>query len=323
VSAEAAGEPALSVVVALISGRKDDLARCLASLGAQQERNARELPTEILVPYDDAAAEVVALAAQHPGVRFLRAAGLDTRAARAGLSREHHDTLRTIGLAAARGRVVALTEDHAVASDTWCADMVRLLAEHPEAAAIGGAVECRSARLLNWAVYYCDFGRYQNPLPAGPARYVSDSNVAYRRAALEAVRDAWRDDYHETIVHDALVARGLELWLHPGSLVWQERGELSAARALQERRVWGRSFAGTRVQGAPLARRLAYAAASVLLPALLTLRLARGVVRRRRTLRRFAACLPWIVVLQCAWALGELAGYLTADPGRAAARAAS
>jgi Glycosyl transferase family 2 len=308
-------EPALSVVVALISGRRADLERCLDSLCAQARRNAETFPTEILVPYDDPVAEVTELAGRFPEARFLRAEGLDTRAARAGASREHHDTLRTIGLRAARGRVVALTEDHAVASDTWCADMLRLLDEHPEVAALGGAVECRSARLLNQAVYYCDFGRYQNPLPAGPAAYVSDSNVAYRRAALEAVRDAWADDYHETIVHWALVAQGHELWLHPGSVVWQQRGDLTPGLALRERFVWGRSFAGTRVAAAPFARRMAYAAASLLLPALLTLRLARGVVARRRTLGRFAACLPWIVALETVWAAGELCGYLTRDPG--------
>ena len=41
--------PELSVVVALISGRRDDLERCLAALHAQVEPPA----TEIVVPYDD------------------------------------------------------------------------------------------------------------------------------------------------------------------------------------------------------------------------------------------------------------------------------
>ncbi len=313
--------PELSVVVGLISGRRADLERCLDALGCQVDPPA----FEVVVPFDAPCADVATLA-QRPGaergppVRFLEAVGLDTRAARAGGSREHHDALRTIGLKAARGRVVALTEDHAVASPTWCRDMLRLVDEHPSLAAIGGAVECRSDRLLNWAVYWCDFGRYQNPLREGPAQYVSDSNVAYRREALEAIRDVWEDDYHETLVHGALVARGGEIWLTPKSVVWQQRGELTAGHALMERFVWARSFAGTRVRAVSLGRRAVFAALAFALPFVLTARLARGVRERelpRAVRRRFAAALPWIVVLEGAWALGEFVGYVTGDPGRA------
>lgn len=307
--------PELSVVVGLISGRAEDLAHCLHAL-ARQEDPPR---FEVLVPYDPPCADVTSLAEEHPEVAFLEAAGLDTRAARAGGSREHHDTLRTIGLAAARGRVVALTEDHAVQSPTWCRDMLRLVDEHPELAAIGGAVDCRSDRLLNQAVYWCDFGRYQNPLREGPAEYVSDSNVAYRREALEAIRDAWADDYHETVVHGALVARGHEIWLTPRSQVWQQRGALTWREALRERFVWARSYAGTRVRTVSSAKRVVLAALSFALPALLTWRLVQGVRARdlpAATRRRFLAALPAIFLLQTVWATGELVGYVTGDPGR-------
>jgi hypothetical protein len=315
VSDEPELSPELSVVVGLISGRREDLARCLAALANQEDP-----PTlEVIVPWDPPCADVATLAEDHPDVRFIEAAELDTAAARAGGSREHHDTLRTIGLAAARGRVVALTEDHAVASPTWCRDMLALVDEKPELAAIGGAVECKSDRLLNWAVYWCDFGRYQNPLPEGPARYVSDSNVAYRREALEAIRDVWAGDYHETLVHDALVARGHEIWLTPRSQVWQQRSGLTLRVALQERFVWARSYAGTRVRAVSFPKRAVFGALAFALPLLLTWRLVSGVRSRAldgATKRCFAAALPWILLLNSFWALGEFVGYLTGDPGR-------
>lgn len=304
-------EPELSVIVALISGRTEDLRRCLAALAAQKDPPS----LEILVPYDPPCRDVTSLAAEFPAVRFVEAEGLDTARARTGAGREHHDTLRTLGLKHARGRFVALTEDHAVASDTWAADMVRLLAEAPRAAAIGGAVECGSPRLLHWAVYWCDFGRYQNPLPEGPAEYVSDSNVAYRREALEAIRDRWEDDYHETIVHWALVQRGHEIRLTPRSLVWQVREGLTLAWALRERFVWARSFAGTRVKVTPWPKRLVLAAGCVVLPFLLSTRLAAGVIQRRRHRARFLAALPLVFLLNGLWALGELVGYVTGNPG--------
>jgi GT2 family glycosyltransferase len=301
----------MSVVVGLISGKKEDLRRCLKALRSQ----SLALPLEILVPYDDPCAAVATLAEEFPGVRFLRAEGLDTAAARAGASREHHDTLRTIGIRAATGDVIALTEDHAHTAATWCEEMVAALERHPSAAAVGGAVECDDASLLAWAVWFCDFGRYQNPLPEGRSEFVSDSNVAYRRAALEKVGAAWRDDYHETAVHWAMVAAGFELCTTPRVVVWQARSGLTLGDALRERFVWARSFAGTRARMAGGAKRWIWAALSPLLPLVMTLRLARTAFARGRHVGRFVAALPLIALLQAVWALGELVGYVTADPG--------
>ncbi|MBL8804851.1 MAG: glycosyltransferase [Planctomycetes bacterium] len=301
----------ISVVVGLISGKKSDLERCLRALHTQ----SLALSLEILVPYDDPCAEVTSLAAQFPAVRFLRAEGLDTAVARAGASREHHDTLRTLGLRAASGDVIALTEDHAHTANTWCAEMVAALERHPKAAAVGGAVECDSSSLLNWAVWFCDFGRYQNPLPEGSSEFVSDSNVAYRRAALERVEPVWRGDYHETAVHWAMVEAGFELCTTPRVVVWQARGELPLGAALRERFVWARSFAGTRARMSGAPKRWIWAAASPLLPLLMTARLARTAFGRGAHKGRFVAALPLIALLQCVWALGEFVGYVSADPG--------
>ena len=303
--------PTLSVVVGLISGKKDDLERCLTALANQESPPDHE----VIVPYDTPCADVATLSEPFPHVRFIEATGLDTAKARAGASREHHDSLRTIGLRNATGRIVALTEDHAVASPTWCADMVRLIDENEKLAAIGGAVECGTDKTLTRAVYYCDFGRYQNPLKEGPAEYVSDSNVAYRKEALDRVSDTWKDDYHETMVHWALVEQGLELWLTPRSMVHQVRGNLSVGEALRERYVWGRSFAGTRVRGVSIVKRLIFAALSFALPFLLTWRVFAGARARGRADGSFFSALPWIFVLHCIWALGEFVGYVTGDPG--------
>lgn len=305
-------DPVLSVVVALISGRAQDLERCLAALHGQDNPP----PHEVIVPYDPTASAVAELASRYPLVRFLEAEHMDTAEARQGLSREHHDTLRTLGIKVARGRIIALTEDHAVPSPTWCAEMVRLIDEHPQVAAIGGAVECGSDSLLKRAVYYCDFGRYQNPLPEGPAVYVSDSNVAYRREALEGVRGFWEDDYHETVVHSALVEAGHELWLTPRSQVAQVREGLRPGKALRERYVWGRSFAGTRFRDRAFPVRLVYAGLSFALPLVFTWRLLRSAIARRRV-GELIPVLPLVLVLQGIWSLGELVGYVTGNPGGA------
>lgn len=300
----------MSVVVGLIAGRTANLRRCLGALHEQDI----DATLDIIVPYDDPCRDVTTLAGEFPKVRFIRADGLDTEQARQGGSREHHDALRTIGLRAATGDVIALTEDHAVVDRSWCREMTAALDRHPAAAAIGGAVECESDRSLMWAVWFCDFGRYQNPLPDGRAEYVSDSNVAYRRRALETVAPAWQDDYHETAVHWAMTAAGFELRTTPAVVVWQARPPLHLKDALRERYVWARSFAGTRARGLG-ARRWVLAAFSPLLPLLMTWRLFGVTRQRQKHLRRFVEVLPYIVMLQSVWAAGELVGYVSRDPG--------
>ena len=314
VAADAAA-PDLSVVVGLISGKVEDLARCLAALAAQESAPPFEVPPfEVIVPFDAPCAGVRTLAARFPAVQFVPLEGVDTAAARAGGSREHHDPLRTLGLRRARGRHVILTEDHAHAEPRWCAGLLQGLADHPRAGCIGGAVECGGQGILAFAVWLCDFGRYMNPLADGPAWYVSDSNVAYRQAVLQEVADAWRGDYHETLVHGAIAAKGHELRLTSKVVVWQVRSGLTLGEALRERRVWGRSYAGSRVAGAGLAKRMVFAALTPLLPFVLTWRLLKGVLQKRRLVGRTVAALPLLFLLSIVWAAGEFTGYVTGRP---------
>lgn len=297
----------LSVVVALISGENDDLHRCLSALASQTFSGA----LEILVPYDPPCEHVLSLSDEFPDAQFIAVEHLDTVAARAGASREHHDSLRTVGIRAASGDAIALTEDHAIAGENWCEKMLALLSRNPSVAAIGGAVECRSNRLLNQAVYLSDFGRYQNPLKEGSSPFVSDSNVIYSAKALHAISDVWADDYHETLVHDALTEREGEIWLTPQTIVHQERSHLSWGMALKERFVWARSYAGTRVRVLTSARRLIMIALSYSLPPLMTWRILRGLMQRKRLTLRHLLVLPLVLILQTAWGIGEFVGYLT------------
>jgi len=147
--------------------------------------------------------------------------------------------------------------------------------------------------------------------PRGPARFVSDSNVVYRREALDEIRGVWGGDYHEYSVHQLLVERGRPIWLTPRTAAWQNRGAITVVEALRERYVWGRSFAGIRVDGVPLGRRLVYACLCPVLPVILTLRLTQRALTHRQRLGEFLIVLPHVAVLTSAWAWGEFVGYLT------------
>lgn len=308
-------EPDLSVVVAIVSDTTDradasHLGPCLTAL--KQQTGGPRL--EIIVPYHPSVAGVAQMRQMHPDVHFQEVTDLKTFSGKGG-SREHHDELRARGLALARAEVVALIEDHGIPAPDWSA---RIMEAHAGPfAAVGGAIENGIDRPLNWAVYFCDFLRYQNPLPGGETWTVSDANVAYKHAALESVRPVWREIFHESSVNGALRARGEKLALAPGVVLLQHRLGLRLGAALKERFVWGRSYAATRARLAGTPRRLFWAIFAPALPVLMLARMTLMARRKRRTFAAFLKAFPLTAALIVAWSCGELTGYIT---GRANAR---
>lgn len=307
--------PVLSVVVVVVSdtvGRSAGLvplARCLEALEGQTD--APE--TEVIVPYlprDEEARELPHLAQRFPRVHFLSVRDVPSPT---GASREHHDALRARGLAVARGEIVALLEDHARPDPRWSSCVVE--AHRSPHAAIGGAIENDVDRPLNWAVYFCDFYRYLNPVRAGRADGASDANVSFKRRSLEAIRPVWQGSFHEPAVNAALDERGETLALSPDIVVYQHREGLRPLEALRERFVWGRSYAATRSAAATPGRRVFLVALSPVLPPLLIARMASTVADRGRLGGVYLRALPWIALLTTSWSLGELAGYVTGRAG--------
>lgn len=300
----------LSVVAVIVSDTMS--ARCdVSHLEATLDALARQIdppPMEILVPHLPRVEGLERLRERYPAVRFIPVADLKTYDGRPG-SREHHDELRARGIAAAGGEIVALLEDHGRPETRWCA---RLAEAHRGGwAGAGGAIENGVDRPLNWAVYFSDFAFYMNPVPAGESRTISDANASYKRAALESVRPVWEARFNQVEVNAALLAKGERLLLSPDIVVFQHRLNLRLGAALQERYVWGRSFAAARCRNAAPPRRALYALFTPALPALLVARMAVQVLRKGRGRGAFLRALPLILLLAGAWSLGELEGYRT------------
>lgn len=298
--------PQLSVVVA----PTDTGAALGGALEALAAQNAAPR-FEVIVPYDASIGGIDTLCRAHPDVRFLEVYGTAALgdAADPGLRHEAIDRRRAAALAAAQGEVIALTEEFARPARDWCARLAALHARLPHAV-IGGAIEPARDRLVNWALYFGDAGRYQNPLPEGPAQFVSDVNVSYKRSALYAAADEWRERYHETGLHDALRRAGHTLWLDPGLIVRQDRGVVALGDALRERFAWARLYAGRRAAEVhPRARWLLAVGAPLLGPVLFARQAGvswqRG--RHRRALLRTA---PLLALMDLLWSVGEMTGYI-------------
>ena len=301
-------DPELSVIVTIVDAGAA-LDRCLTAIAAQQNVAAAAL--EVIVPWDASVPDRPLLERRFPQFRFLE---MESRSAKTPAAQhEVFDRRRAFGLAAARGKLVAILEDRGVPRPDWARAFLQAHAARP-AAVIGGAIENGRDAVLNWAVYFCDFGRYQLPYEEGPRPYVSDVNVCYRREALEKTRALWRDRYHETTVHWALLEAGDILWLSAAPVVDQQRDKLVLSQLLVERRDWGRLFAYTRVNNAGLGRRAGLAVISPLLPFVLLARMAAARIGKGNSLGKFVVAMPAAFLLLVAWCYGELLGYVTAKP---------
>ncbi len=300
----------LSVVVTIVEGTRG-LERCLAALSRQID--APDL--EILVPADDSLGNLDVLRSAFPKARFLPLGRLATSRPIDTHAGQHElfDRRRAAGLLAATGELIAILEDRSVPRPQWASAFVLAHAALPHAV-VGGAIENGRDGMLNQAVYFCDFGRYHLPFSSGPRRWVSDVNVAYKRRALDATQELWRERYHETTVHWALQRAGETLYLDDRPVVDQMRDDLTMGRLVRERAAWGRLFAYTRGRELSGLQRAGWAAITPALPLLLLLRHTRDQWTRRQTFGRFLSASPLVFVLLVAWSAGEAAGYLTGEP---------
>ena len=195
--------PKLSVIVAA-SNAGGLLAKCVAALSAQ----AHPDEVEILIARDASRFDDVdrtALDQRMPGLRWIEAPPGATV-----------PRLRGLGIAQARADLIALIEDDCLVADGWCRAAI---ATGGDCAAVGGSVEPGSYRKpLDWAVYFCEYGRFMLPVPSTPDAPLTGNNVVYSRDALARLPDAVRLDFREAFVHAAWQQSGVPTRVS-GSLV--------------------------------------------------------------------------------------------------------
>jgi hypothetical protein len=302
----AESNPVLSVVVTIVGGMAF-LKRCLTRLVPQSEDRS----IEVVVPYDSTASDIAELKNLFPNVRFVNMGVVKTSAPPGTQQAAHEifDRRTSAGLNVAQGEIVALLQDYGAPDPNWCNEVLQ--AHRLPYGIIGGAVEHEGNGVLNWAVYFLDFGRYQRPFREGPSDYLTDVNVSYKRASLESVRYLWAERYKEVTVNWALARQGAVLWQRPQIVVRQDRGVLSFRPLIAERLSWGRLFGCIRTREISGMGRLVYVVASPIIPLILIGRIARKVFSSRRNRGWFIVSLPQLTAVTFFWCLGEFIGYLT------------
>lgn len=300
--------PDLSVVVTVVdSGRT--LERCLQALAAQEG----EPSIEVLVPFDHITPEVSTFQERFPQFTFMDMGTVFGGFRPRNPLEEHafYDMRRAEALKAARGRLIGILEDRGVPAPDWCRSMISLHARHPHAV-IGGAVENGVDRAMNWAVFFCDFGRYQPPLHQDDAEYATDINISYKREPLMEVAAVWQDGYLEMPVHWELRRRGYKLLLSDEPVTVQRRAMRRFRAMLRERYHWARMYGQVRAKEIGKAERLKLTLAMPLLPLVLLFRQFRQLSAKGFPMGIFLRAAPVTFLALTAWAVGEQMGYLQA-----------
>ncbi len=294
-----ADTPALSVVIASVNGYPY-IARCLSSLEEQRAKAGAEV---IVVEGsgDDTARRI---AEEYPWATVIPLS----------IPRPIPQ-LRSLGIRRARGGIVVTTEDHCLFDQDWYERILQAHRVHPHPA-IGGAVENGSrGRLVDWAAYICEYGKFMLPFPSGPATDLPGPNVSYKRDVLEEVcGDLLDQGVWENVLHERLLSQGMGLWMEPSIVVYHAK-TFGFWEFLAQRYHFGRSFAAGRVARAPLSTRAFFGVISPLLPPLFLWRYARAFIGKRRFIGEFIKTLPLLVLFAVAWSVGEFLGYAFGDGG--------
>lgn len=283
------GGAEFSVVVASFSGR-EALAACLTSIVPQS------VGAEVIAAANLSEAECEQLGRLFPDVRLLRSSG-----------NSNVFRLRSLGIAAARGKWIALTEDHCVASPGWLAALREALGERTIVA--GPVLPGDSRRSTDRALFLCEYANLLPPLRTERLSFVSGVNAAYPRAALEQCCDLWQDGFYENEVSDALRSAGHRFAVAPEACV-RSRLTMPLRSALAHFYAGGRRFGGYRAVNSAAAVRAIRLLITPAVPLVLLARILRSISERRGCFTASVLGLPVMLVLLLAWASGEATGLL-------------
>jgi hypothetical protein len=282
--------PDLSVVIASVNGWSV-LSSTLDSLESLPERDQ----IEIIVVETLGAETRERLRDEYPSVVIVEA------------SRQAIPKLRYQGVMRSKGRLIAILEDHAEVESDWAASIFR--AHEGPWAAVGGAVENGLDGLTNWAVFFCEYTAYMPPVPEGVYGDIPGNNIAYKRPYLHKHARELEQGKWESWINDRIRVDGASI-ASTNAMVVRHIKPFRFGYFLNQRFHFARSYAGMRRVDQSWPKRLAYGAGSTILPVLLTARLTRAVISKRRDLGRFLLVFPLVVLFLTVGAVGEMVGYL-------------
>ncbi|GAC1465710.1 MAG: hypothetical protein NVSMB9_05590 [Isosphaeraceae bacterium] len=282
--------PELSVVIASVNGQ-EMLEPTLDSLDSLPERDRME----VIVVETLGGATRAHLRARRSPVLLIES------------PRQSIPRLRYQGVLRAKGRLVAILEDHVRVEHGWAASLIDGL--RGPWGAVGGPVENGKTGLVNWAVYFCEYTSYMAPVVEGETRDLPGNNIAFKRSHLLRHAHLLADGKWESWINDRLQLDGIPI-AGRNSMIVRHLKPFRFRPFLVQRYHFARSYAGMRRSEQSWPKRLVYGSGSLLLPLLLGVRVVRTVLRKKRNRGQLLLCSPLLFLFLTVGACGEMIGYL-------------
>lgn len=292
----AAPRAELAISVVLITPDSfETIRRTVGFLSRQSIRDRVELI--VVAPRDATIGVDAALVAPLAAVQIVRLTSLSpTGPARAAAVR------------AARAPIVAFAEEHCFPAPRWAESFVE--AHRGAYAAVGPAMSnANPDTIVSWADLVIGYGPWMAPVPGGEVEYLPGHNSSYKRDVLmeyDEQLDALMEA--ETVLQWDLRRKGKRLLLEPAAQAAHTNFGLWSSW-IPVMFLNGRAFADTRSSRWSLVRRLAFAAASPLIP---FVRLSRAVRHAHRVNPAWSFLLRVVPVLSVGLivdAAGQMVGY--------------
>jgi hypothetical protein len=215
--------------------------------------------------------------------------------------------MREIAFEEASADAVAVIEDHVIVPPGWARQL--LDARRETGAVVGGSIDnAARSSVVDWAAFLCEYSHCITPLPAGPTNGLPGNNIVYDRALLQRYRATIAAGKWENHLHDTMHRDGVPMVLRPDIGVGHKK-HYTVGEYLSQRFLYARSYAGERVKGMPLSKRLVYGAAAFALPPLLLSRTVTRVLAKRRYRMQLLLSIPLLVLFIASWTAGEIVGY--------------
>ncbi|MEP6902066.1 MAG: glycosyltransferase [Actinomycetota bacterium] len=284
--------PKFSVIIASVNGLPS-MAECLTAL--EQSRNGFDV--EIVVV--DATGEQTTdyIENNFPQVKLVKLPE------RCGIPE-----MRAIGMREAAGDYFIVIEDHCMAPQNWFAEISK--AHDAGYAVVGGSVENGATkRLMDWAVFLCEYSGFMSPIPAGEVEFLAGNNVSYERSAIEQIDEAIKKDFWEYFLQLELRKKNIKFLSAP-AIVINHKKEFGFFYFLSQRFHYSRSFAAMRRRKLTVLKQFIYLAYMPVAPFHLMWRIVKNVAQKKKHRQELLLSFPLLAIFMCSYAVGELTGHL-------------